>query len=212
MPSTLDRLATSRLYLCTDARQERGDFKEFVEAAFRGGVDVIQLRDKKIDALAQFAVLEILAEAAERHHALWAVNDRADIAALAKAPIIHVGQDDLGTAQVRELVLDSTIVGRSSHSLEEAKNEATDPSVDYFAVGPCWPTPTKPGRSAPGLSLVTQVAGLAPSKPWFAIGGIDGGNLDQVLSAGASRIVVVRAITESENPERAAAELRRRLG
>lgn len=212
MLSTRDRLVASRLYLCTDARQERGDFKEFVEAAYRGGVDVIQLRDKKIDALAQFAVLEVLAEAAERHHGLWAVNDRADIAALSNAPIIHVGQDDLGPAQVRELVPDSTIVGRSSHSLEEAQTESADSRVDYFAVGPCWPTPTKPGRPAAGLSLVRDVAQLAPTKPWFAIGGIDENNLEEVLAAGASRIVVVRAITDSLDPERAAAELRRRLG
>lgn len=211
MLSTRDRLVTSRLYLCTDAREERGDFREFVEAAFRGGVDVIQLRDKKIDVLTQFAVLEILAEAAERHRALWAVNDRADIAALSKSPIIHVGQDDLSAGQVRALVEESTIVGRSSHSLEEAQTESNDARVDYFAVGPCWPTPTKPGRPAPGLSLVREVAQFAPAKPWFAIGGIDGTNLEQVLEAGASRIVVVRAITDSSDPERAAAELRRRL-
>lgn len=211
MSSTLERLAVAKLYLCTDARQERGDFRQFVEAAYRGGVDIIQLRDKKIDALVQFEVLEVLAEVAEHHDRLWAVNDRADIAALSKAPIIHVGQDDLGSAQVRELVSASTIVGRSSHSLDEAMTEFADPKVDYFAVGPCWPTPTKPGRHAPGLSLVREVADLAPDKPWFAIGGIDAENLDQVIAAGASRIVVVRAITDSSDPERAAADLRRRL-
>lgn len=211
MSSTLDRLANSRLYLCTDSRQERGDFRAFVEAAFRGGVDIIQLRDKKIDAQTEFSVLEVLAEVAERHNGLWAVNDRADIAALAKAPIIHVGQDDLGAGQVRELVLDTTIVGRSSHSIEESQRELADSRVDYFAVGPCWPTPTKPGRPAPGLSLVRAVAELAQIKPWFAIGGIDESNLDQVIEAGARRIVVVRAITESSDPERAAAALRRRL-
>jgi thiamine-phosphate pyrophosphorylase len=208
----IQRLLSSRLYLCTDARQERGDFKTFVDAAYRGGVDVIQLRDKSIDAVAEMWVLEVLAEVADRHNALWAVNDRADIAALSGAPIIHVGQDDLSANQVRQLVIDSTILGRSSHSIEEARNEAADPKVDYFAVGPCWPTPTKPGRPAPGLSLVTQVARLAPSKPWFAIGGIDETNLDQVLEAGASRIVVVRAITDAPDPERAAGELRKRLG
>jgi thiamine-phosphate pyrophosphorylase len=211
MSSYRQRLTTSRLYLCTDARQERGDFRQFVEAAYRGGVDVIQLRDKKIDAASELAVLEVLAEASEKHGALWAVNDRADIAALAKSPIIHVGQDDLNATQVRELVMDSTIVGRSSHSLEEAKTESIDPKVDYFAVGPCWPTPTKPGRPAPGLALISQVAELSQTKPWFAIGGIDETNIAQVLSAGASRIVVVRAITDASDPERAAAGLRRFL-
>jgi len=206
-----DRLRQSRLYLCTDARQERGDFKEFVQAAYRGGVDVIQLRDKNIDATTQFSVLSVLADVAQTQGGLWAVNDRADIAALAKSPIVHVGQDDLTALQAREFVSASVIVGRSSHSIAEAKKESADPLVDYFAVGPCWPTPTKPGRPAPGLPLVTQVGELEPSKPWFAIGGIDETNVEQVLAAGASRIVVVRAITESADPERAAMNLRRLL-
>ena len=211
MSPNIDRLANSVLYLCTDARQEHGDFKAFIGAAYRGGVDIIQLRDKKIDAVTELQVLKVLSEVADHYDSLWAVNDRADIAALSSAPIIHIGQDDLSADQVRQLVKQSTIVGRSSHGLEEAITESADPKVDYFAVGPCWPTPTKPGRPAPGLSLVSQVAELAPSKPWFAIGGINEINLDQVLAAGARRIVVVRAITEAEDPERAAATLRRRL-
>jgi thiamine-phosphate pyrophosphorylase len=206
------RLLGALLYLCTDARLERGDFKTFVESAYRGGVDIIQLRDKNIDVVAEMSILEVLAEAAARHNALWAVNDRADIAAITDAPIVHVGQEDLSARQVRELVSNSTIVGRSSHSIEQSRNESADPRVDYFAVGPCWPTPTKPGRPASGLSLLAQVAQLAPSKPWFAIGGIDESNIGQVLDAGATRIVVVRAVTEARDPERAAAGLRERLG
>lgn len=211
MSQTLDLLANSYLYLCTDARQDRGDFRTFIESAYRGGVDIIQLRDKNIDVISELRVLEVLSEVAESHNSLWAVNDRADIAAISGAPMIHVGQDDLGASQVRRLVTQATLVGRSSHSIEEAICELADPSVNYFAVGPCWPTPTKPGRPAPGLSLVRQVAELAPNKPWFAIGGIDEKNLDQVLAAGATRIVVVRAITEAIDPERAAATLRARL-
>lgn len=211
MSADIDRLSNAYLYLCTDARQERGDFKTFIEAAYRGGVDIIQLRDKNIDVVTELQVLEVLSEVAGRHNALWAVNDRADIAAIAGAPIIHVGQDDLGASDVRRIVTRTTLVGRSSHSIEEAMSELADQDVNYFAVGPCWPTPTKPGRPAPGLSLVKQVAELAPTKPWFAIGGIDENNLDQVLAAGAKRIVVVRAITEADDPERAAATLRARL-
>ncbi len=211
MSADIDRLSNAYLYLCTDARQERGDFKTFIEAAYRGGVDIIQLRDKNIDVVTELQVLEVLSEVAGRHNALWAVNDRADIAAIAGAPIIHVGQDDLGASDVRRIVTRTTLVGRSSHSIEEAMVELADQDVNYFAVGPCWPTPTKPGRPAPGLSLVKQVAELAPTKPWFAIGGIDENNLDQVLSTGAKRIVVVRAITEADDPERAAATLRARL-
>ena len=180
-------------------------------AAFRGGVDIIQLRDKTIDAVTEMSVLNVLAEVAADYNALWAVNDRADIAFLSAAPIVHVGQDDLSAKQVREIVGSSTLLGRSSHSVQEATIESADPGVDYFAVGPCWPTPTKPGRQAPGLTLVSQVAEMESSKPWFAIGGINETNLEEVLAAGASRIVVVRAITQAEDPERAAAELRKRL-
>ena len=211
MPANVDRLTNAYLYLCTDARQERGDFESFIEAAYRGGVDIIQLRDKNIDVVTELQVLKVLSEVAGRHNSLWAVNDRADIAAIAGAPIIHVGQDDLGASHVRRLVTRDTLVGRSSHVIEESMSELADQDVNYFAVGPCWPTPTKPGRPAPGLSLVKQVAELAPTKPWFAIGGIDENNLDQVLAAGAERIVVVRAITDAVDPERAAARLRTRL-
>ncbi len=211
VPDLRSRLANAHLYLCTDARKSTNDFQIFVDAAFNGGVDIIQLRDKSLDAAEELRLLETLAETAARHDALWAVNDRADIAAIAGAPITHVGQDDLSAGQVRQIVGSESIVGRSSHSLKEATAEAADPKVDYFAVGPCWPTPTKPGRPAPGLGLVREVAALKVGKPWFAIGGIDSANLDQVLAAGATRIVVVRAVTNAENPERAAAELRSRL-
>jgi thiamine-phosphate pyrophosphorylase len=204
-------LQSSRLYLCTDARQDRDDFRAFVAAAFRGGVDIIQLRDKTIDAVTEMSVLKVLAEVAADYNGLWAVNDRADIAFLSAAPIVHVGQDDLSAKQVREIVGSSTLLGRSSHTIQEATIESADPKVDYFAVGPCWPTPTKPGRVAPGLSLVSQVAEMESSKPWFAIGGINETNVDEVLASGASRIVVVRAITHAEDPERAAADLRKRL-
>jgi thiamine-phosphate pyrophosphorylase len=103
------------------------------------------------------------------------------------------------------------LIGRSSHSPAETLTAADEDGVDYFCVGPCWPTPTKPGRPAPGLDLVRTVAGRAPARPWFAIGGIDGDRLDEVLDAGADRIVVVRAITEAEDPRAAAAALRARL-
>jgi thiamine-phosphate pyrophosphorylase len=103
------------------------------------------------------------------------------------------------------------VVGRSSHSADETLAAADEAGVDYFCVGPCWPTPTKPGRPAPGLDLVRTVAYRAPTRPWFAIGGIDQTRLDEVLAAGASRIVVVRAITEADDPRAAAAALRSRL-
>jgi thiamine-phosphate pyrophosphorylase len=207
------RLAKARLYLCTDARRERGDLAEFADAALAGGVDIIQLRDKgstgerqlgPLEARAELAALEILADAAHRHGALVAVNDRADIARAAAADVLHLGQDDLPLAVARDVTAPGTLIGRSAHDHGQVAAAIAE-DVDYFCVGPCWPTPTKPGRPAPGLQLVRVTADLAPGKPWFAIGGIDADRLSDVLEAGARRIVVVRAITAAEDP-RAAAE------
>lgn len=213
------RLATARLYLCTDARRERGDLAEFADAALAGGVDLIQLRDKgspgeqqfgPLEAREELQALEILAGAARRHGALLAVNDRADIARAAGADVLHLGQDDLPLEVARDIVGDQTVIGRSTHAIGEAARALTE-DVDYFCVGPCWPTPTKPGRPAPGLDLVREVAAVRPDKAWFAIGGIDEQRLPEVLGAGASRIVVVRAITAADDPQAAATRLRAAL-
>ncbi len=202
------RLDDARLYLCTGARP---DLAEFADAALAGGVDVIQLREKGIEARAELAALDVLAQACQRHGALLAVNDRADVALAAGADVLHLGQDDLPTGWARRIVGDDMVIGRSSHSADETTAAADEPGVDYFCVGPCWPTPTKPGRPAPGLDLVRTVAGRAPARPWFAIGGIDHDRLSEVLDAGAERIVVVRAITEADDPEAAAMALAARL-
>lgn len=209
------RLADARLYLCTDARSGRGDLAEFADAALAGGVDIIQLRDKTggapIEAKHEIAALEVLAEACEKHGKLLAVNDRADVALAVGAHVLHLGQDDIPVPLARRVLGDEVVIGRSTHSAEQAKAAAEEPGVDYFCTGPCWPTPTKPGRSAPGLDLVRSTAAFGTSRPWFAIGGIDAGRLPEVLDAGASRIVVVRAITEAEDPEAAARSLRSSL-
>ncbi|NKZ14860.1 thiamine phosphate synthase [Mycolicibacterium septicum DSM 44393] len=216
MESPADRLQRATLYLCTDARRERGDLAEFADAALAGGVDLIQLRDKgspgekqfgPLEARQELEALEILADAARRHGALLAVNDRADIALAAGADILHLGQDDLPLAVARGIIGERPVIGRSTHDAAQAA-AAIDEQVDYFCVGPCWPTPTKPGRSAPGLDLVRATAALNPAKPWFAIGGIDQQRLPEVLAAGARRIVVVRAITAAADPRAAAAELK----
>jgi len=210
----LSRLDDARLYLCTGARRDTGDLAEFADAALAGGVDVIQLRDKgaePLEAKQELAALEILADACARHDRLLAVNDRADVALAAGADVLHLGQDDLPVEWARRIVGDDVVLGRSSHSPEETLRAADEPGIDYFCVGPCWPTPTKPGRPAPGLDLVRTVTGRRPQRPWFAIGGIDETTLDEVLAAGAQRIVVVRAITEAEDPKAAAQALRARL-
>lgn len=210
---------SARLYLCTDARKDRGDFADFVDAAFSGGVDIIQLRDKTIEAAEELELLEVLRGTAERHGRLWAVNDRADIAALAGAPVFHIGQKDLPLRAARQVLPGSPAIGLSTHSPDQVDGAiaASRPpeGLNYFCVGPVWATPTKPGRAAVGLDLVRYAAEAVRKadgegdrrRPWFAIGGIDLNNVEQVVAAGAERIVVVRAITEAPDPAVAAAQL-----
>ncbi|MER8182587.1 thiamine phosphate synthase [Kitasatospora sp. NPDC094015] len=204
-------LADARLYLCTDARREQGDLPEFLDAALAGGVDVVQLRDKGLEAKQELEYLEFFAEAARRHGRLFSVNDRADVAHAARPQVLHLGQDDLPVPAARAILGPEVLIGRSCHAESEVDTALAEPGVDYFCTGPVWPTPTKPGRYAPGLGLVSYAAQQVTDRPWFAIGGIDLGNLDQVLEAGARRVVVVRAITEADDPGAAAAELARRL-
>ncbi|MDT7566847.1 MAG: thiamine-phosphate pyrophosphorylase [Pseudonocardiales bacterium] len=207
------RLADARLYLCTGARRDTRDLAEFAEAALAGGVDILQLRDKSdggapLEAREEIAALEVLAEACARHGALLAVNDRADIAVAVGADVLHLGQDDLPVPLARRIIGDDPVIGRSTHAVSEAAEAAVQDGVDYFCTGPTWPTPTKPGRAAPGLDLLRTVAATGTERPWFAIGGIDrASRLDEVLATGARRIVVVRAITEAEDPEAAARAL-----
>ena len=199
------RLARARLYLCTGLRE---DLAEFVDAALAGGVDIVQLREKSLEAGPELAALEVIAEACGRHGALLSVNDRADVALAAGADVLHLGQDDLPVAWARRILGEDIVIGRSTHDHAQARAAAREPGVDYFCTGPCWPTPTKPGRPAPGLDLVRTTAEEAPERPWFAIGGIDAARLPSVLAAGASRVVVVRAITEAAEPRAAAEKLK----
>lgn len=230
----IDRLAAARLYVCIDARRERdaearaqgwsGDFpalRRDVRAALAGGVDIVQLRDKgsagerefgPLEALHELTALAVLAEEAASAGALFAVNDRADVALVSQADVMHLGQDDLPVGEARRILGPGPIIGRSCHAPAEVDAALADPEVDYFCTGPTWPTPTKPGREAPGLPLVAHAAGAVESAgtdtPWFAIGGIDAGNVGEVLDAGARRVVVVRAITGAGDIEAAARELR----
>ncbi|WP_441246535.1 thiamine phosphate synthase [Kitasatospora sp. McL0602] len=205
------QLADARLYLCTDARREQGDLPEFLDAVYAGGVDIVQLRDKGLEAKQELEYLEILADAARRHGKLFSVNDRADVAHAARPQVLHLGQDDIPVPAARAILGDSVVIGRSCHAEAEVDAAIAEPGVDYFCTGPVWPTPTKPGRYAPGLGLVSYAAAAVTDRPWFAIGGIDLTNLDEVLAAGARRVVVVRAITAASDPGAAAAELARRV-
>ncbi len=174
-------------------------------------MDIVQLRQKGLEAAQELRLLEIFRAACDRHGALLAVNDRADVAFAAGADVLHVGQDDLPSAIARQIVGSGPVIGLSTHSEQQADAAAADPAADYFCAGPVWPTPTKPGRPAPGLDLIRYASSLATSRPGFAIGGIDEAHLGEVVDAGASRIVVVRAITEAADPAAAAARLAARL-
>jgi thiamine-phosphate pyrophosphorylase len=205
------RLADARLYLCTGARRSQGDLVPFLDAVLGAGVDIIQLREKGLEAREELRLLEVFADACRRHGRLLAVNDRADVALAAQADVLHLGQDDLPVPAARTILGSRPVIGRSSHSPAQADAAAGEPGVDYFCAGPVWSTPTKPGRPATGLGLVSHVARSAPVRPWFAIGGISLARLDEVLEAGATRVVVVRAITGADDPAEATRSFTRRL-
>ncbi|HMJ04592.1 MAG TPA: thiamine phosphate synthase, partial [Conexibacter sp.] len=192
------RLREARLYLvCGAAGDGRGDLRAFLDAALRGGVDVVQLREK--DPAVDDAILraaQVFREACDAHDALFVLNDRPDLTTTARADGVHVGQDDMPIAEGRALVGEDVLLGRSTHTPEQVEDAAVA-DVDYFAVGPVHATPTKPGRPAVGLELIRHAAGAARPLPWFAIGGIDASNVGDVVAAGATRIVVVRALTEA---------------
>jgi thiamine-phosphate pyrophosphorylase len=193
-------LADRRLYLVTPLR---ADFEDYLEAAIRGGVDVVQVRDR---AVPDGQLLEALASARRvtaAHGLPLGVNDRPDLAVLAGADFVHIGQDDIPVEAARSFGLP---VGLSTHAPEEIDAARSD----YIAVGPVHVTPTKEGRPAVGIELVRYAAANA-TLPWFAIGGIDASNVADVVAAGATRIAVVRAIVGADDPERAARELREAL-
>ena len=198
-----ERLAAARLYLVCDANPGGRPLPDVVRPAIAGGVDIVQLRDK------QLADEELAAVA---KGALLIVNDRPLVAREAGADGVHVGQDDLPVADVREIVGPDMLIGLSTHAeseIDAAVPAAADgtPLVDYIGVGPVHETPTKAGRPAVGLGLVRYAAAHA-SVPFFAIGGLQAASLPDVLGAGASRAVVLRAIADAEDPQRAARELR----
>jgi thiamine-phosphate pyrophosphorylase len=200
--SPRERIGGARLYLVCDARP-----REFLAAALRGGVDVIQLRDKALGDDGLITAAREFRAAADAHGALFVLNDRPDLVAACAADGVHVGQDDVSPADARAAAGPGAIVGRSTHAPDQAAAAEADPDVDYLAVGPVHATPTKPGRPAAGLDYVAHAAAHV-RKPWFAIGGLHAGNVAEVVARGATRVVVVRAITEAADPEQAARALR----
>jgi thiamine-phosphate pyrophosphorylase len=206
------KLAQARLYLVSDARQESGDLAGFLDSVLASGVDVIQLREKSAEAGDLLRWSAVFRETADRHGGLFILNDRPDVAVAADADGVHLGQNDLPLAAARHVVGRDRLIGISTHG---ERDFASAPEADYLCAGPVYETPTKPGRTATGLGLIRAAAARVSSgveeRPWFAIGGIDGATLDDVLEAGAERVVVVRAICAASDPAAAARALSERL-
>lgn len=198
-----ERLERARLYLVTDA----GASTPLLRAALEGGADMLQLRDPRLADDELLAAAERFRALCDEHGALFFVNDRPDLALHAGADGVHVGQDDMPVAEARRAGGGGLLVGLSTHSPEQLE-AGIAAGADQLSVGPVWETPTKPGRPAAGLGYVHHAAQRCPPVPWFAIGGIDTANVHRVAEAGASRVVVVRAILEAADPRAAAAAIR----
>ncbi|HVW32688.1 MAG TPA: thiamine phosphate synthase [Acidimicrobiia bacterium] len=199
-------LRRARLYLCT---ADRPDLGEFVTAVCGAGVDIVQLRDKHLDDRALLARAGVARDAAGAAGALFVLNDRPDLALACGAVGVHVGQDDVPPAVARRIIGPDVLVGLSTHA-PDALAAAADEPVDYVSAGPVEPTPTKPGRPGTGLDYV-HLAAERSAHPFFVTGGVSPTTLPAIAAAGATRFVVVRALTEAPDPAAIAAELRRLL-
>ena len=208
MDSRRERLRRARLYFVTDVQPR---LEELLTAALAGGVDMVQLRNKAAgdDELVRAAA--VFRRLCDEHGALFWLNDRPDLVAACGADGVHVGQDDMPVVEARRVAGNDVLVGLSTHSRAQLDAAVAAGDADQLSVGPVWETPTKEGRPAAGLDYVRYAARVAGDRLWFAIGGIDLGNVREVIAAGASRVVVVRAIRDADEPHAAAAALKAAL-
>ncbi len=206
------RLRLARLYLCTDTREQQGDLAEFLAEVLAGGVDVVQIWQQGLSEEAERSALEVARRAAGRHQALVAVHADVALAARFQADVLHLDVGNRRTAAARRAVHPHVLLGRSALDEQQVAEVVEDAELDYFSLGPVFTSPSKPDVAPAGLELVRAAAAAAPvydlsSKPWFAVGGITTDNLDEVLAAGARRVVVVSALTRASDPRAAASEL-----
>ncbi len=200
-----------RLYFVSPARIKAGDLAGLIPGLVAAGVDLVQLREKEMEAADLLRWGEPLLAACRSAGVPLIINDRPDVALALGADGVHLGQNDLPADVARTILGEAALVGRSTHTVEEVDAEsATGARLDYIAVGPVEPTPTKPGRPGTGLELVRYAASRV-SLPWFVTGGMNNDTMPAALDAGARRIVVVRAIADAADPIAAAGELRRVL-
>jgi thiamine-phosphate pyrophosphorylase len=199
------RLRWARLYFVCEARPHGRDPEALLRAALSGGAGMIELRDREHPRNAVERSGRTFRRLADTYGALFIVNDDPHLAVELRADGVHLGQDDMDPSEARQIVGPDAIIGLSTHSREQIESAAPAP-VDYISVGPIWETPTKAGRPATGLELIRTAAAVAGA-PWFAIGGIDAANVEQVVEAGAERICAVRAIRNAKDPHAAARTL-----
>jgi thiamine-phosphate pyrophosphorylase len=199
-------LATRRLYLCVGVRD---DMSNFLSAALRGGVDVVQLREKTLDLEAQRAMALLMEPICRAFDVPFIVNDSPELAADVGADGVHVGQEDVSVDRCREVLGDAAIVGLSTHSSDEFDHALLE-NASYFSAGPIEPTPTKPGRSGTGIDYAVASQERS-SRPVFVTGGVNATNVGALVTAGLRHFVVVRALTEASDPESSARSIRRAL-
>lgn len=189
------QLGRSLLYLVTSPHDH---LFSVVEASLQGGLTLVQYRDKDTDDVVRLQRAEKLKQLCHRYNALFILNDRVDLALAVDADGVHLGQQDVPIAFARQLLGAHRIIGRSTTNPDEMQRAIAE-GADYIGVGPVYETPTKAGKAAAGLEYVRHAAEHS-SLPWFAIGGIDATNLQDVLAANASRVAVVRAIMQADDP------------
>jgi thiamine-phosphate pyrophosphorylase len=204
-PLRRQRLEWARLYFVCDARPHGEGAEPLLRAALTGGAGMIELRDRESPRGVVERSGQTFRRLADTYSAPFIVNDDPRLAAELRADGVHVGQEDISPAEAREILGEEAIIGLSTHSREQIEAASEHP-VDYISVGPIWETPTKEGRPGTGLELIREAA-TAATVPWFAIGGIDPGNVAEVVEAGAQRICVVRAIRDADDPAEAARAL-----
>ena len=197
------KLAGRSLYLCT---ADRPDLADFLAACIRGGVDIVQLRDKVLDARPLLARARLARQVCADHGVPFILNDRPDLALECEADGVHVGQDDAPAALARRILGPGAVVGLSTHAPAELDASQHEP-VDYVSAGPVNATPTKPGRPGTGLDYLRYATAHA-TRPYFVTGGVTPETLPAMAAAGARRFVVVRYLTESKDPEGAARRVR----
>lgn len=203
----INKLNNVNLYLCINYRD---NFYNIVEQSLLGGVNIIQFRDYITCDKEAINIIYKAQKVITKYNALLSINNRPDIARIVKADILHLGQDDIDIMHARYIVGDKMIIGLSTHNKEQIDKAISCKEVDYFSVGPIWKTPTKPNREACGIDIV-EYAIKKSNKPFFAIGSIDIKNIDQLIKLGVTKVAVVRAILDSDNPYIASMELSQKL-